>query len=940
MKTVEKEFNMGTNNNFSRWWKIDFHVHTPKSTDFADKKPEEKKISPVDYIKAVVKARLDAVVLTDHNHCGWFEEIRAAQEKILLNRSEYPWYRDVVFFPGFEITINPGTGRIHVLAVFDPSTTQNSVLATLGRCGVRENHGDAEKAFTSQGVPDVVEEVVNAKGIPILAHIDANKGFFFEKTSVSSDMEKLVENVHVVEIQEKGSFKDSKGKETECGKLIKEHFVSVFGSDAHLVEDLGTRSTWVKMSSPTIDALKLALLDGDLSVKCGDEPDPNRFPNAYLQELTVSKVKTAGRIPGDPLVIHFSPQLTSFIGGRGTGKSTVVECIRKVVGRGGDSAGIDRCPDEIKGFYEKVLLGDSKIELTFKKDGVDYSVSWSKKNDGEDEFILKKLDGEEWVPVESGTIINRIPISVFSQKQLNKLANEQSTLMSIIDESSVVAKDEKDRLILTTRENYIDLCKKQRDLQERLKREGELKAACADLDAKLKNFANKGYGADLKCYSERLKQYEALKPPVSVADAMREVAAVIDGVDVPSLDSEPFVDEQELLAECSELHLAMKSAITSALGSIKTEIAKVEVAIEAYKNGMKASKWAKKYSEAVGRHNTIVEDLTAQEGGVFKENCYDDWIKRRANYEAELKDLDRTRKEIEVYNTGIKESFDSLVQARKSLADDRNKFIENIVGDNKYVRMKCIPFADVRKMESDFRMIFSLGESVFADVLYSAEEKTGLFAEVYAAAKKASECPDCDNTTEILDAVQKLKDEICAVLRGKVVGDARFGKRLQSNCAMYPDMLYKFLSWFPDDRLNIKYWRGDSAAKFVSMDEGGSAGQKAAAILAFLLSHGDGILVIDQPEDDLDNSLIYDLVIKQICENKGKRQLVVATHNSNVVVNGDSELVNVMGMNNGQIKVKAKGGMGESAIRTEICSIMEGGQEALHHRYQRLSGCC
>ena len=293
MKTVEKEFNMGTNNNFSRWWKIDFHVHTPKSTDFADKKPEEKKISPVDYIKAVVKARLDAVVLTDHNHCGWFEEIRAAQEKILLNRSEYPWYRDVVFFPGFEITINPGTGRIHVLAVFDPSTTQNSVLATLGRCGVRENHGDAEKAFTSQGVPDVVEEVVNAKGIPILAHIDANKGFFFEKTSVSSDMEKLVENVHVVEIQEKGSFKDSKGKETECGKFIKEHFVSVFGSDAHLVEDLGTRSTWVKMSSPTIDALKLALLDGDLSVKCGDEPDPNRFPNAYLQELTVSKSKNS-----------------------------------------------------------------------------------------------------------------------------------------------------------------------------------------------------------------------------------------------------------------------------------------------------------------------------------------------------------------------------------------------------------------------------------------------------------------------------------------------------------------------------------------------------------------------------------------------------------------------------------------------------------------------
>ena len=930
---------MNSNNNSSRWWKIDFHVHTPISTDFADKKPEEKSISPEDYIKAVVNARLDAVVLTDHNHCGWIEKIRAAQEKILSNRSAYPWYHDVVFFPGFEITINSGTGRIHVLAVFDPGTTQDSVLATLGVCGICENHGDAEKSFTSQGVSDVVKAVVAAKGIPILAHIDAEKGFFFGKTSVGSDMRKLVKDVYAVEIQGKNSFKDADGKETECGKFINEHFVRVYGSDAHLVENLGTRSTWVKMSSPTIDALKLALLDRDLSVKCGDELDPNRFPNAYLRELTISNVKTAGRIPGYPLVVHFSPQLTSFIGGRGTGKSTVLECVRKVVGRGGDFGGIDRCPDEVKGFYEKVLSQDSKIELVFNKDGVDYRVSWSN-NDGEDKYVLEKLDGEKWVSIESGTIINRIPISVFSQKQLNRLANEQSTLMSIIDESSVVAKDDKDRQLLTTRESYIDLCKKRRDLQDRLTNAGELKAACADLDAKLKNFATKGYGADLKCYSERLKQYEALKPPVPIAETMREIATLIDGVEVPSLNNEPFGEDQELLAECSELHSVMELAITSALGSIKTAIGKVEAAITAYKNGMNASKWTTKYNEAVRQHKKIVEDLTAQEGGVFKENCYDDWIKRRADYETELKDLDRVRKEIETCNNDIKKSFDSLLQARKSLAEDRNKFIDNIIGDNKYVRMKCIPFADVRGMESEFRLIFGLGESAFADVLYNAEEKKGLFAEVYAAAKKASENPDCDNTAAILNAVQGLKDEIGAVLKGKVVGDARFGKRLQNNCAMYPDALYKFLSWFPDDKLNIKYWRGDSAAKFVSMDEGGSAGQKAAAILAFLLSHGDGILVIDQPEDDLDNSLIYDLVIKQISENKGKRQIIVATHNSNVVVNGDSELVNVMGMCNGQIMVKTKGGMGESAIRTAICSIMEGGQEALRHRYKRLSGGC
>ena len=73
--------------------------------------------------------------------------------------------------------------------------------------------------------------------------------------------------------------------------------------------------------------------------------------------------------------------------------------------------------------------------------------------------------------------------------------------------------------------------------------------------------------------------------------------------------------------------------------------------------------------------------------------------------------------------------------------------------------------------------------------------------------------------------------------------------------------------------------------------EQGSPGQKTAALLAFILSYGDEPLLLDQPEDDLDNELIYDLIVQQLRKTKGKRQVIVVTHNANIVVNGDAEMV-------------------------------------------------
>ncbi len=134
---------------------------------------------------------------------------------------------------------------------------------------------------------------------------------------------------------------------------------------------------------------------------------------------------------------------------------------------------------------------------------------------------------------------------------------------------------------------------------------------------------------------------------------------------------------------------------------------------------------------------------------------------------------------------------------------------------------------------------------------------------------------------------------------------------------------------------SLSYSRGGDGKNFVPLTTG-SAGEKAAALLAFFLAHGEAPLILDQPENDLDNHLITDLVVKQLHENKKRRQIIVVTHNPNIVVNGDAEMVHAMNFANGQCRTKASGPLQEGAVRTEVCEVMEGGRDALKSRFQRL----
>jgi len=114
----------------ARWWKFDFHTHTPASLDYGKghEQSRHREISPVDWLLAYMRAEVDCVAVTDHNSGGWIDRLTEAYAQ--LEVTECPDFRPLHLFPGVEITAN---GGVHILAILDPAMTAADVLQLLGR---------------------------------------------------------------------------------------------------------------------------------------------------------------------------------------------------------------------------------------------------------------------------------------------------------------------------------------------------------------------------------------------------------------------------------------------------------------------------------------------------------------------------------------------------------------------------------------------------------------------------------------------------------------------------------------------------------------------------------------------------------------------------------------------------------------------------------------
>jgi len=137
----------------------------------------------------------------------------------------------------------------------------------------------------------------------------------------------------------------------------------------------------------------------------------------------------------------------------------------------------------------------------------------------------------------------------------------------------------------------------------------------------------------------------------------------------------------------------------------------------------------------------------------------------------------------------------------------------------------------------------------------------------------------------------------------------------------------------PDDQIDVLY-KPNGSGNFRSIVSA-SAGQKTTAVLTYILSKGIVPLLLDQPEDDLDNRLVCDLVVEKIKQIKEHRQVIVITHNANIPVIGDAEYIVSMDSSSRYLKIHTEGMLESTDVKKEICAIMEGGEDAFKLRASR-----
>ena len=200
------------------------------------------------------------------------------------------------------------------------------------------------------------------------------------------------------------------------------------------------------------------------------------------------------------------------------------------------------------------------------------------------------------------------------------------------------------------------------------------------------------------------------------------------------------------------------------------------------------------------------------------------------------------------------------------------------------------------------------------------------------------------NSANVKDDIEKLSAETVAnnieYLRG-IIQRCRTEEKVEEVSGYFKKEIAnlddsdidRIMSFIPEDELVVSY-RPLAGKTFKPLNTA-SAGQKTTAILTFILAYGKAPLLLDQPEDDLDNRLVYDLVVKRLKESKSQRQVIVVTHNANIPVNGDADYIVSMDSESEYVKIKYHGTMDNKDIRDEVCNVMEGTEYAFEMRAKK-----
>lgn len=863
--------------NGANWLRADFHLHTKADNAFSY--IGDPNFFATQYIEQLKKEEIRIAIITNHNKFDLleFRELRRNAER-----------DEIYLLPGVEFSVKDGAKGLHILIVFNEDWIYNTEktnyiqkfldVAFLGITNY-ENPPYSNSRFD---LNETYSTLISFEKdfFFVLAHIDDSSGLFEELKgrNLEDCCSSEAFDKKVLAVQKSRSKENRKRLLDFLGKK-KISFVEGTDSAEKGIEGIGkgnevggiTQKTFLKIGAYNFDALKYVLLNPENRVS----PTKPKIEKAYLKSITFNTRRWKGK------KMSFNPAMNNLIGIRGSGKSTILETIRYAldipIGNNAHEPGYkERLVQNLLGSGGKM-----EIELIDK-----YGKT----------FIVEKIYGESSAIYQNNELQHNLkPRHIiknplyYGQKDLSDIGGETSTedLMSKLmgDKLKPIRQQ-----IEEQNTKVINLVTELGKINKQLATEDEIKARKAAIENDMKIFKEHEIDKKLNKQIEFNKDSNRIDNILEFEDSVIEAAQSL------------YDDYKDSFAS----HFIYESKEnTDLFQQAYDSFAKFQKAFLQLANILKLLQTEK---ENLGH----VKIVFLQKYDQLKEEFSE--IKRTINLpNIEADTYVKLSKELDFQNA-------KLVEIKK-LTDKRETLRKNLTQALTDLRLLwhkefMVIQNEVEKINKDQVTIkivpgFKENKEKFKEYLKATLKGSGLRGDLIDLI--ADTYPDL---IEVYNDFGIEGSQINSILSG--------GNNLANFKSKFSQNVNAFLTYRVSDKFIIYY-------KDRPLQEH-SLGQRASALIIFILTLKENdLIIIDQPEDDLDNQTIYTDVITELKKLKKQTQFIFATHNPNIPVLGDCEQLISCTFSNELIETTT-GSIDNEDMQQQIVNIMEGGEEAFKQR--------
>lgn len=849
-----------------------------KPTTFADESSYNAAI-----VKACKAQGIEVIAVTDHY------EIKTSQGLIEAAREA-----GIHVFPGFEPETKEG---VHFLCLFDPSTPWDVVDRRIGECGVSENNHNASGKYDAT---ELMEECRKWGAVCIAAHVASDKGIL--RALSGQARVRVWTDPNLLAVSLPGPITDVPDDirpilQNKNADYRRDRPVAVLNAqDVCSPEDIqkpGT-SCWIKMSEVSAEGLRQAFLDPGSRIRLASDPEPEEHAEF------VAIAWQGGFL--DNVAIHFNENINVLIGGRGTGKSTVIESLRYVLQ-------LEPLGDDAKkahhGIMRDVLRSGTKVSLLVRSH-----------HPAKREYLIERtVPNPPTVRDRTGDVLTVTPrdilprVEVYGQHEIAEIAKSPEKLTRLldrfVDQDQTLARRKTDlhRELERSRSRLLDVRKELNQIEERL-------AALPAIEETLRRYQEAGLEDRLKEQSMLVREERLLKTAEERLLPFKEILEQL-GRSLP-LDR-AFISETAIKdLPGKEILRGIDTILQTFEAEIREATKVLDHAVRHADGGMAAtrSQWEVRKREVLAAYEKILRELqkTKVDGEEF------------LRLRRQIEDL-RPLKEREAILLRIENEHE---QHRKALLAE-------------WEEVKAEEF---RRLERAAKKVSrQLPEHVRVRVDHAGNREplfTLLRDEVGGRLKEAIDELRKQPTLSLTELVNGCRAGREAVTQKYAIPLVQADRLAQAPSEVL--MRIEELELPSTTRIELNVAAEGLPADWKELDRL-STGQKATAVLLLLLLESDAPLVVDQPEDDLDNRFVTEGVVPKMREEKRRRQFIFATHNANIPVLGDAELI--MGLlaageagqeGHAEISSSHMGSIDARPVREMVEEILEGGKDAFEMR--------